>query len=127
MKILMLLVVALIVAATIAANTGNGGWIFAYIGLLPGKDLTGHFLLYGLLGFSVVGFLNQNGRRSTRTVFTWIFIVGCLVAAEEFSQSFVPSRTFSMLDLMASLAGLLVGSVVQFGTQLFFYKKTLSE
>lgn len=114
MKILMLLVIALIVAATVAANTGNGGQLFAFVDRIPGKDLTGHFLLYGLLGFFVVGFLSKTNHRSAKAVFGWILLAACVVAVEEFSQAFFPSRTFSVLDLVASLAGLLVGSALSY-------------
>jgi VanZ family protein len=73
---------------------------------LPGRDKTGHFLLMG--GFAGVSVLAFAGRRlGTRrvAVLAVLLVVTALVVLEEFVQRWLPYRTFSLVDLASSLAG----------------------
>ncbi len=62
-------------------------------------DKLGHFLLMGTVAFLVT--LAMPGRWRVRG----LFILAGLLTLEEFSQLFFQTRTFSLLDLACSLAG----------------------
>jgi VanZ family protein len=73
---------------------------------LPGRDKTGHFLLMG--GFAAVSVIAFAGRRLGARripVLGVLAVVVALVVLEEFAQLWLPHRTFSMVDLASSLAG----------------------
>ena len=77
---------------------------------VPGEDLTGHFALFGLLGFAGVSWVSLPTRAATRTARARIAVaLAVLVILEELSQALNPAREFSLLDLSASLAGVLAG------------------
>ncbi len=77
--------------------------------MLPGRDKTGHFLLMGGLAlFAVLALAGRSlrGRRvSTGTVFAGVVVI---VLVEECVQWWLPRRTFSLVDLAWSLAGVAV-------------------
>ena len=85
----------------------------AYLGLLnsailtwPGVDKLLHFCLYGALAFTAVGWWAD---RSPRLVLS---ILCGLAILEETGQVLSAARTFSAVDLAATLLGILVlGSV----------------
>jgi VanZ family protein len=113
MRIFAAFMAASVVLLTIAANFGWGGRAFAFLHYVPGRDVTGHFALFALLSFSVVSWLS----RPTPTSPGWsqvriTALLAAVVTIEEFSQAFIPARTFSLLDLSASWAGLLAGALV---------------
>ena len=73
---------------------------------LPGRDKTGHFLLMGsFAAVSVLAFARR--RLGARCVSAPIVlaVVALLVALEECAQLWLPNRTFSLVDLASSLAG----------------------
>ena len=80
--------------------------VFQCTRVLPGRDKTGHFLVMG--GFAAVSVLafaspaHGARRYSTRAV---LAAVAALVVLEEFVQRWLPHRTFSLVDLASSLAG----------------------
>ncbi len=91
-----------------AANLGIGreyyGW---WIDSFPGNDILGHFLLMGTLSFMV----NYSLAGRQCRIGSWrpqlgTVSVGALVTAEEFSQIFLPNRSFSFGDLAADMAGI---------------------
>jgi hypothetical protein len=113
MRIFAAFMAASVVLITIAANFGWGGRAFAFLRYVPGRDVTGHFVLFALLSFAVVSWLS----RPTSTSPGWSYVritalLAAVVTVEEFSQALIPARTFSWLDLSASLAGLLAGALV---------------
>ena len=101
MKFPAIAVASLIVFVTLVANSGAGSSLLRFVELMPGKDLAGHFGLYGALGFALSlclkGTLKHDG--------TLIGLVTTAIIAEEFSQIFISHRTFSLTDLAASLTG----------------------
>lgn len=72
-------------------------------------DKVGHFLEYGGLGFLMARFLRAFRGRRDNLLFS---ISSCLGYAllDEVHQAFVVSRTFSLFDLGADLAGALFGA-----------------
>jgi VanZ family protein len=72
----------------------------------PGRDKTGHFLLMG--GFAAMSVIAFAGRRIGTRRFTApgvLAVAAGVVVLEEFAQLWLPHRTFSLVDLASSLAG----------------------
>ena len=84
----------------------------------PNGDKVGHFVLYGLLNFFITrAFLSSlPTRRGGWVTLSVGLILALFVALEEFSQMFFSARTFSLLDLTASLLGIIVGGWVAYKT-----------
>lgn len=84
----------------------------------PNGDKVGHFVLYGLLNFFITrAFLSSlPTRRGGWVTLSVGLILALFVALEEFSQKYFASRTFSLLDLTASLLGIIVGGWVAYKT-----------
>ena len=102
-----------IIIAVIACNVGQGRQLFGFIDAVPGRDKTGHFLLMGALSFAMVLMLVPRMKPTRiKSAIIVIVVVSLIVSAEEFSQNFVSSRTFSVADLLCSLAGILVFGVL---------------
>ena len=82
--------------------------IFAFISAHPGSDKVGHFILIGGMAF----LLNLSlGVREVRWLgLGWLVgsvLVGTVFTLEEFSQIWIPSRTFDFLDLAGDYTGIL--------------------
>ena len=74
----------------------------------PYGDKLGHFILFGLLNFFVTrAFLSSSPSKSRSWVTLSVgLILALLITLEEFSQQFFSTRTFDLLDLLASYAGI---------------------
>lgn len=111
MKIFAVLVATVVVMLTLIANLGYANQVFGFLKYVPGRDITGHFVLYGVLGFAATAGIARS-RWATipkaRAIMTTV--LATLITLEEFSQALIATRTFSFLDLSASLAGVLLGS-----------------
>lgn len=74
---------------------------------LPYGDKIGHFVMLGTLatlaGLSLKGATWRLGRWRVLWGST---IVAALITLEEFSQAFIPHRTFDLVDLSANYAGI---------------------
>jgi hypothetical protein len=109
MKWLAILFAVFMLTIIFLANMGAGHALLDLANRLPGRDVTGHFILMGTLSFLV----NAALRGARVSCFGLrlphgTLIVAALVTLEEASQSLMPSRTFSLLDLAGSLAGVLL-------------------
>jgi polysaccharide biosynthesis protein VpsQ len=73
----------------------------------PYGDKVGHFILFGLLTFFITrAFLATQPTRPRGWVAVSIgLILAPLIGLEEWSQQFFSVRTFDLLDLLASYAG----------------------
>jgi len=85
--------------------------LFSFIRSIPGGDKCGHFLLMG--GFAFL--LNLSLSCRVMSVAGRALLIGSVVALtlitiEEFSQIFVPYRTFDLFDLLADYSGVIVFS-----------------
>lgn len=105
MKLPAIAVASLIVFVTLVANSSAGSSLLRFVQFLPGKDLAGHFGLYGSLGFALSLFLMGPLKRKGAL----IVLITIGIIAEEFSQMFIGHRSFSLADLAASLAGFAFG------------------
>ncbi len=106
MKLIAILFAVFLVALVILANLGLGSSFYSFIRIIPGGDKTGHFVLFGLMSF----FLNSalDGKLINFHLLKMMkgsFILIVIITIEELSQYFIPTRTFSLLDLGASYLG----------------------
>ncbi|NDJ78220.1 MAG: trypsin [Chloroflexi bacterium] len=99
-----------IVLVVIVADLGWGVILFTFLDWVPGGDKTGHFLLMGMLSLLVnISLGAARVERSPVPVLRGSLLVTVLVTLEEFSQLWLAARGFSLLDLAADYAGILVG------------------
>jgi len=100
--------IALIILIIFLANSGALHSVIKPLQKIPYFDKWGHFFLVGMLAFVV------NIALSLRTIKFLKFkillgslIVVVIMTLEEFSQAFVSSRTFDLIDLTADYVGII--------------------
>jgi VanZ family protein len=77
--------------------------------MFPGRDKTAHFLLMGGLAlFAVLAFAGRSIRGRRLSAPTVLAGVALIVLVEEGAQWWLPRRTFSLVDLAWSLAGVAI-------------------
>ena len=95
-----------------AANTGSIPSFIRQLYMFPGGDKLGHIVLLGLLSYFVNYLLYPRSLQVFgRSIFVGSLIVLILITVEEFSQIFVSSRSFDLLDLACSYIGVIVGDI----------------
>ncbi len=101
------------------ADTGQKSIFFDFVKTIPFGDKIGHFVLFGILtlGANIVFKFRGVGIGNIKVLYGAIMIF-CVVVIEEVSQKFMPGRTFDMNDIMASLAGIVVFSLIPLGFML---------
>lgn len=98
-----------IVLVIVVADVGLGRTLFTFLEHVPGGDKTGHFVLMGVLSLLVN--LSLGAARVTLgpvSALKGSLIVAALVTLEELSQVFLAYRGFSLLDLAADFAGIVL-------------------
>lgn len=91
------------------ANTGESSVFFDVVLAIPFGDKLGHAGLFGTLTFLVVIASKFRGLMVRHTKWYFGVMAVCtFVIAEEISQSFIPSRTFDLTDLIADALGIMV-------------------
>ena len=86
-------------------------WLQGYRSI-PFGDKLGHFVLVGLLAFLINLALEARSIRiGGRVILSGSFYVSIGVLLEEFSQLAVPTRSFSLSDLVADFLGIWVRRV----------------
>ncbi len=110
MKILTVLFALFIVAVIVLADLDRLG-VLEVLYRFPYGDKVGHFILYGVLTLLVNLTTLRSSRFSDpkRAAVTATLILALLIAAEEFSQRYFSSRTFSISDLLFGYAGMSLG------------------
>ena len=79
--------------------------------LFPGQDKLFHLVVFGALGFLVMGTLQppQNGYRQQQL--WWVAVAVMLYGiSDEFHQYFVPGRSVDVYDVLADALGGLLGA-----------------
>jgi VanZ family protein len=88
--------------------------------LFPGQDKLLHALVFGLLGFLVLGGMRPAGKGfhpgSLLGAFLLVVLFGIV---DEYHQSFVPGRTADPLDVLADA----VGAIIGVGLMALIYRK----
>jgi hypothetical protein len=96
----------IIILIILAADFGLVGRIFAWIVYVPGQDVTAHFILIGGLAMLVNLALNRRTLAlARRSIQLGSAVILLLVTFEEFSQLWIRTRGFSLLDLSADFLG----------------------
>jgi polysaccharide biosynthesis protein VpsQ len=106
-RIITLLFFIFILFVIFTADTGILPRLITFMYAFPNGDKVGHFFLLGFLAFLV----NLSLEGKTVGILAMHIQLGSLLVAglsnvEEFSQSFFPARSASLLDLIASLIGI---------------------
>jgi VanZ family protein len=109
MKYSSVLFFVFIIVVIILADTGSLPHSIRAIYDFPNGDKLGHFVLFGLLNFFVTRAFLLSFPYKPRGWMTFSIglTLALLIAAEEWSQQFFSTRTFDLLDLLASYAGLI--------------------
>lgn len=106
---------AFIIWVIYLANTGQINTYFSFYNHLPYGDKIGHFCLFGFLTLCINLALKCRAIQLGRLRIYWgTACVTTFVVAEEFSQKFIPSRTFDLTDLAADAAGISLFTVLSY-------------
>jgi VanZ family protein len=83
------------------------------IPLFPGQDKVFHAIVFGVLGFLVLGAMHTgaNGYSPTQ-VWTAVVLTAIYGMLDEFHQRFVPGRTADTWDVVADTSGAMLGIYV---------------
>ena len=95
------------------ADLGKLGFL-GIVNSIPYGDKAGHFILYGILTL-LLDLTIIHAHRDINPKLIALrtgLILALLIGIEEFSQQFIASRTFSVLDLIFSYLGLIFFSWV---------------
>jgi VanZ family protein len=97
----LLVIVALSITSTVRPQL-----VLQWSRHLPGRDKTGHFVLMGgLAAMSVIAFAGRRLGSRRLSAAGVLAVVAVVVVLEECAQLWLPHRTFSLVDLGSSLAG----------------------
>jgi len=109
------------------ADTADYNFAFRLVGHIPYGDKIAHTLLYGVmalllnygLGFRYIQYKSISvGYCKGTTPYKLYIQLGAIIVLtfatlEEFSQYFIPSRTFDLWDLMADFIGVILFSFIR--------------
>ncbi|PHS34057.1 MAG: trypsin [Sulfurovum sp.] len=88
-------------------DTADHNFAFRLVGHIPHGDKIAHAVLYGLMALLLNYALDF---RKYSTIQLGSLIVLTFATLEEFSQYYIPSRTFDMGDLLADFVGVVLVS-----------------
>ena len=118
MKWLAILFGLFILTIILLADLGKLGFLYSLYDF-PYGDKVGHFILYGVLTLLIdLTLLPSSARKSSSTIISsrrrvavrvGLFLA-VAITVEEFSQQYFSNRTFDLIDLGASVLGVLVFS-----------------
>jgi VanZ family protein len=83
----------------------------SWLRIVPDYDRLGHIVIYGIFYSVLSGFLDH--RKITISVFRISLaglITGSVILMEEFSQLFINTRTFDLVDIYCGFLGLLISA-----------------
>jgi len=109
MKYISALFLVFVITVIILVDSGNLPHSIRAIYYFPNGDKVGHFILFGLLNFFLTRALLSSFPAQPRG---WLalsigLVLALLIFLEEFSQQFFPARTFDLVDLFFSYAGVI--------------------
>ena len=105
--------VAFLVMLIASVNAGSMPQLWGPLYAIPFGDKVGHFVLMGTFAFLANLSLHcRTVQIKGCRVMLGTLIVFALVAAEEISQAFIPTRSCDAVDFVADAAGILAGSAV---------------
>lgn len=102
---------AMITGVILIANRGFDEWVLDLFRSIPNLDKVLHFLLFGTMAFLLSMALKARMVSiASRSVLWGVLIVAAFCVVEEFSQIWIPTRTFSFMDLAADMVGITLAS-----------------
>ena len=110
-RIALVIFLMFLVFIVYSADRGRLPEAVSFYKQIPLGDALGHFCLMGLLAFlAVLGSKARFFRLAGKRIPLGSIVVLAIVCLEEFSQLFIPGRTFSLIDLAADFLGILAFS-----------------
>tara|TARA_R110001599_G_scaffold353459_1_gene592351 strand:- start:43000 stop:43353 length:354 start_codon:yes stop_codon:yes gene_type:complete len=103
-RLIALLSVLVIATISVVATIAPG--VFSFLKFIPWGDKLGHFVLFGALTLAIAFAIP-----GARSFLYGAVLTAVLVVIEETLQILAPTRSFSMLDLGASLSGVLIFTI----------------
>ncbi len=95
------------------ANTKQPSIFFDLVRVIPYGDKVGHFLLFGFFSFVLNFAFKLNSFKIGRMpIFIGSTICIAFAFVEEFTQLFIVSRTFDLIDLAVGLIGIIVFNIL---------------
>jgi len=117
-RLLALLFAVFVLFIIITANLGIAGNIFGRVYNFPNGDKIAHFTLFGMLGLLAgLSFPTRRVYLPGIALLKSSLVLGALITLEEISQIAIANRSFDLIDLAASLSGVLLFGEI--GTRLF--------
>jgi hypothetical protein len=116
MKYISVLFFIFIIAVIVLADNGSLPHFIRALYDFPNGDKAGHFVLFGLFNFILIRtYLSFFPSRSLgRVILSIGLILVLFTAIEEWSQKLFSARTFDLLDLLASYAGVFTSASLAF-------------
>ena len=91
------------------ADNANYNFALRWVGAIPYGDKIGHATLYGVMAM----FLNYGlSYRKVKGLQLGAVLVLTFAIIEEFSQIYIPSRTFDLYDVFADIVGVIIFSLL---------------
>ena len=98
------------------ANIGRDNILFKTVRATPYGDKIGHILLAGSLTLVTNLLIRYRSFSLGRMQIPWgSFIIFVIVAIEEGSQYYLPTRSLDLWDAIANLVGIMVATAAQWG------------
>ena len=114
MKYIAVVFFVFVIAVIVLADHGSLPHSIRALYDFPNGDKVGHFILFGVLTFFLTrAFLSSFPSKPRGWVALSIgLILALFIALEEWSQQLFPTRTFDLLDLLASYAGIVAFAIL---------------
>jgi polysaccharide biosynthesis protein VpsQ len=107
-----LLFLLFVTGIIIANDLGRIQKFIGWVNMLPFGDKCGHVLLIGTLAFLLNYALNGRMIKiGDQRILLGGSIVAIVITIEEFSQIWIPSRTFDLVDLAANYLGITIAGL----------------
>ena len=91
------------------ADNANYNFALRWVGAIPYGDKLGHATLYGVMAMLLNYGLSY---RKIKGLQLGAVLVLTFAIIEEFSQIYIPSRTFDLYDILADIVGVLLFSLL---------------
>lgn len=91
------------------ADTAHYNYAFRMVGEIPYGDKIGHIVLYGFMAF-LLNYGLRGKKWSRQQIGSLLVLVFSIV--EEISQLYIPSRSFDFADIAASVAGIVLFTIL---------------
>ena len=97
----------------VVANSGETNFILRSVDAIPNGDKVGHFFVMGFLAYLANLLMGCKSFKAMGiNMLTGTVIVSLFVLLEEITQLFIRTRTFSFLDLLSDLLGIIAFSIL---------------